>query len=207
LNAQMPPASKKSEGALTAAAAAFDAALTRFEAASEELERMEIVSEKSLQRARRALEGCAEQEQELSAHLQAFAAAMQTSQARQQKCMEATVAAANRIKARFDERNALLERVAALGLRAREINDPVVAAMEQDAKEGGAPTAALLTSLEEFGANTDAIIAEADSLMRAAKDSDWEDIERDAHTLKQQLMSALNKVRVIQRNIATRAPS
>jgi hypothetical protein len=118
--------------------------------------------------------------------------------------MDATAEGTAKIKARFEERMALLERVAALGQSAQEINQPVAAVLEGGEDK---PAAELLRSLDEVGARTEAVIAEADAVQRAAQEGDWLDIARDADTLKQQLQSARNKVLIAQRNVAGRAPS
>src|SRR6185369_5383857 len=94
--------SKKPEAELVASARAFETELERYEAAIAQLTSGPVNSEKTLQRTARALEACAAHEGTLAVHLQAFAAAMQDAQSRQQRCMEATAEATSRIKARFD---------------------------------------------------------------------------------------------------------
>lgn len=195
---------KDAEGPLGLAAVALDAELSRFEQTVRELNALTITTEKGLQRARRRLEQCGEHEEKLGGALQAFAAAMKETQDRQQRCMEGTITAAKRIEGRFHSRSELLERMKVLGERAREINDPVTAAMS-----GGEDDAAktLLTSLKAVSDLTATIISEADALARAAKEGDWHDIERDTDALKQQLQAARNKIVAAQRDVAERAPS
>lgn len=194
---------KENADPLTAAASALDAELARFEQTVRDLAATTITTEKGLQRARRRLEECGGHEETLSAALQGFAAAMQTTQARQHKCMEGTLEAAKRIEERFTSRAALLERMRDLGDRAKTINEPVASAMGSDPS---APDA-LLTTLKAVSDLTADIISEADALQKAAKDSEWHDIERDTDALKQQLQAARNKIVAAQRNVAERAPS
>ena len=102
-------------------------------------------------------------------------------------------------------------KVVACGIRQRKIervdviNEPVAAVIS--GKEENRSPMELLKSLEDVGALTEAVIAEADAVHKLAQDGDWQDIARDTDTLKQQLQSARNKVLVAQRNIAARAPS
>lgn len=200
----MPASAKNPGGPLALAAAALENELRRYDETAADLEKMALTSDKTLQRARKVLEECAAHQERLSTLLPEFAQAMQIAQAKQQECMETTARATARIKERFENRMALLERVAALGQRAQEINGPVAAVMEGD---GEKKPAELLKSLEEVSARTEAVIAEASEVHAAAQSGDWQDIARDTDALRQQLQSARNKILVAQRSVAERAPS
>jgi len=201
----MPASTKTFQGPLTAAAAALEDELRRYEETVAELQKLPLTSDKTLQRARKVLEECAGHQEKLAVLLPAFAQAMQEAQARQQQCMDVTAEGTTKIKTRFEERMALLERVAALGQRAQDINEPVAAVMS-GTEENRSPID-LLETLRDVNARTEAVIAEADAVHKLAQDGDWQDIARDTDALKQQLQSARNKVLVAQRNIAARAPS
>ena len=201
----MPASTKTPDGPLAAAAAALEGELRRYEETVAELQKLPLNSDKTLQRARKVLEECAGHQEKLAVLLPAFAQAMQQAQLRQQQCMDATAHGTDKIRTRFEARMALLERVAALGQQAQDINAPVAAVISAQVEER-TPTE-LLKSLEDVGARTEAVIAEAEAVHKLAQDGDWQDIARDTDTLKQQLQSARNKVLVTQRNIAARAPS
>ncbi len=194
---------KKPEAALTAAARALDEDLARFEELAQELSRVQVNSEKALQRARQALEGCSEHEQQLAGSLQAFAEAMQTIAARQQRCMEQTAHATAQIQARHEQRTALLERVAALGASARSVTAPLGDLGEPTA----APSTEVLASIQERARRLEATIEEAAAVAVAAKQDEWFDIARDAETLQQQLQAVRNRVLQSQRKLASQAPS
>lgn len=200
----MATSTKTTIGPLTAAAAALEDELRRYEETSAELTQAALTSEKTLQRARKVLEECASHQERLAKLLPELAEAMQTLQEKQQACMEATARGTTRIKERFEVRSLLLQRVAALGQRAQDVSGPVAALV-------GAPeertAAELLQTLEDVAARTEAVIAEAASVQEAAEGAGWQDIARDTDALRQQLMAARNKLLVAQRSVAARAPS
>lgn len=198
------PSSKKLETPLASAAAALEAELGEYEKFVLDVQRMSINSEKAMHRAKALLEDCAAGEARMAERLQAFAAAVQGVQLRQQTCISEAVAAAERIQQRLQNRSGLLERFSALGDRARALNEPVAAL---EAKEGEANAQDLLTTLGEVAQRTEAVIEEADALGIDAQKNDWQDIAREATTLKQQIQSARNKILVAQRDVAARTPS
>lgn len=198
------PPSKKIETPLAKASAALEAELYEYEKFVAEVGRMDLNSEKTMQRAKTLLEDCAAGEVRMAERLQAFAAAVQDLQVRQQTCISEAVAAAQRIQDRIQNRSALLARFQSIGERARAMNEPVVAL---EAKEGEANAQDLLTTLAEVAVRTESVITDADTLGADAQREDWLDIAREAATLKQQFQSARNKILVAQRQVAGRTPS
>lgn len=198
------PPSKKPETPLARAAAALEGELGEYEKFVVEVKRMTLNSEKSMHRAKALLEDCAAGEARMGERLQAFAAAVQEVQVRQQTCITEAVAAAERIQQRIQNRSALLERFSAVGDRARALNEPVAAL---EAKQGEANAQDLLATLGEVAKRTEAVIEEADALGADAQTDDWQDIAREATTLKQQIQSARHKILVAQRDVASRTPS
>lgn len=199
-----PQSKKLTETPLAKAAAALEAELLEYEKFVAEVQRMSLNTEKAMHRAKDLLEHCAAGEQRMAERLQAFAVAMQAVQVRQQGCISEAVEAAQRIQERIQNRSALLERFSALGERARALNEPVAAL---EAKEGEANAQDLLHTLGEVAAATESVVAEADTLSADASTDDWQDIAREANTLKQQLQSARNKILTAQRDLAARTPS
>lgn len=199
-----PPSKKTAETPLANAAAALEAELLEYEKFVAEVKRMSLNTEKAMHRAKDLLEHCASGEQRMAERLQAFAAAMQQVQVRQQTCISEAVAAAEKIQQRVQQRSTLLERFSALGERARALNEPVAAL---EAKEGEASAQDLLKTLGEVAQSTESVVAEAEALGADATADDWQDIAREATALKQQLRSARNKILVAQRDVAARTPS
>jgi chromosome segregation ATPase len=196
--------SKTADSPLVAAARALTEHLTRFEEASLDAARAPINSEKALTRARKTLQECSEHEGKLAASLRDLAAAMQGMQQQQQRCVEHTAVAAERIRQRQDERLALQERLLRLGDNARAVSAPV-AALPDGASEPGSTEA--IAPLQEVVRRLEAVIAEAAEVTALARQGDWADLERDTHSLEQQLQSARNRVLIGLRKLAEDAPS
>jgi len=110
----------KHEGPLTAAAAAFEHELERYERLTSELGRTPVRSDKSLSRTKRLLSEAAECEEGLGRLLHGLLAAMQGARDKQQTSMERVLEAAHGVQTRASEFTALLERVAELGHKARD---------------------------------------------------------------------------------------
>jgi hypothetical protein len=195
--------SRVQENPLVAAARRLADELERFEALSTELARMTINSEKSLQRARQSLEGCAEHEAKLAESLQVFAQAMQATQALQLRCIEVANGAAGHIQERQAQRAELQRRLAVLGQNAREVSAPVASLGE--VSEGASGDA--LGPLQEVERRLDAVIAEAGEVREAAQRDDWSDLQRDTQSLEQQLQALRNKLLLLRRKLAQTAAS
>jgi chromosome segregation ATPase len=185
--------SQSSSGPLSEAAAEFERELTRYEKISSELGRTTVRSQKTLSRTQRLLTESAECEEALGQRLRSMLEAMNGSRDKQQSCMETTLAAAKNLQTRANEFTALLERVSALGNRARETSEPAIAALTDSAN--GQRDAALLESLETLGDRMLGIIRDAEEIARDAEQGDWPDIARDVQSLKQQIISALGRVK------------
>lgn len=176
-----------------AAAAEFERELARYEKISAELGRTSVRSHETLNRTQQLLSEAAACEEALGARLQGLLAAMNLSRDKQQACMAQTLAAARTLQERANEFTALLERVSALGQRARETSEPAIQALSEtvrgDAREG------LVGSLEALGEQMVGIIHEADAIATEADRGDWPDISRDVRSLKQQVEAAYGRVR------------
>jgi hypothetical protein len=196
--------SKTTESPLVSAARSLANDLQRFEELSAELSRLVVNSEKSLQRARRGLQECSEHEAKLAESLRGFAAAMQGMQALQQRCMDQTALATERIRVRQDERAALQQRMQLLAESARDVSAPVTALPEG---AGTAVPSEMLGPLQEIGRRLEAVIADATEVTELARQGEWADLERDTHALEQQLQAARNRVLIGLRRLAQDAPS
>jgi len=195
--------SKNTDSPLVAAARQLDSDLRRFEELSAELGRGAINSEKSLQRARQALEACSAHEGKLAGSLSIFAQAMQGVQQTQHACMDATAQAAKRIAERHAERTTLQDRLAKLGESARAVSAPVADLGELT----GAASGQILEPLAEVERRLEAVIAEATVLCEVSREGDWTDLERDTQSLREQLQALRNRVLLMRRKLSSAAPS
>jgi len=193
------------ETTLTAAAERLETDLARLEEIVKETARVEVSSDKSLQRARRLLEQCSEQQLKLAEHLKSLVIAMNGAQGRVQASLEETLSLSRQIGTRAAERSALVERFAVLGQRTREINAPVAAVVSKH--QDGALPGELLAAVGEILSIADGLVSESDSIAKDARTSKWVDIGREADALRQQILSARNKLLVLQRGLSERAPS
>lgn len=179
-------------GPLTAAAAEFERELSRYERIGAELARTTVRSQKTLARTQKLLTESSECEQELGVRLRSLLEAMNGTRDRQQACMEQTLAAAQALKQRAERFSALIERVSALGNRARETSEPAIKALEDSM--GGASGESLVQSLEQLGDRMIGIIREADEIAHDSERDDWPDITRDVQSLRQQVNAAHGRV-------------
>jgi hypothetical protein len=177
---------------LTAAAAAFEQALETYEKLSLELERTPVRSEKTLSRARKLLQEASDSESELGRLLMGLSQAMNGARDRQQGCMDRVNKATTGAQQRAEEFRSLLERVTALGDKAKDVNEPVSKVLS--AKINGGDPEAILASLEDVNTRLSDVVTDAEAVLEAADTGDWPEIARDVKSLKQQIQSVRAKV-------------
>jgi DNA repair ATPase RecN len=183
----------KSEGSLAEAAAAFERELANYEKLSLELARSPVRSEKTLTRARKVLGDAADSEAELGQLLQGLSQAMVQARDRQQACMARVQEAMQSAQTRANEFTALLERVAALGAKARDVNEPVTRVLAE--KSGGGDPATILASLSEVDTRIQDVVKDAQAIFEDAQAHDWPEVAKDVKSLEQQVQSVRTKVK------------
>lgn len=196
---------REEQPTLTSAAQSLEADLRKLEESIREAQRLEIASDKTLQRARKLLEACSEHQLSLAGHLQELVQAMQQAQVRVQAGMEETIEISKKVGQRANERGELVERFAVLGRRTTEINEPVNAVVAKH-NEGAAPDE-LLLAVGAVLVVAEGLVAEAEGLAQDAKAGGWTDISKESESLRQQILSARNKVLLLRRGLSERAPS
>src|SRR2546423_4827923 len=108
---------------LGAAAAALESELRRFEQLAELATRVELKSQKNLERATRAAQDAAQAQDRVGERVRALVEEIALARARQEEQAKALGARAEEIQSRRQALEALLERFARLGTDASEVND------------------------------------------------------------------------------------
>jgi DNA repair exonuclease SbcCD ATPase subunit len=183
----------KVEISLAEAAAAFERELANYEKLSLELAKSPVRSEKTLSRVRKVLNDAGDSEAELGRLLEGLSKARVQARDRQQACMARIAEAMQAAQSRAEEFTALLERVAALGNKARDVNDPVARVLAE--KAGGGDPATMLASLSEVDARMQDVVHDAETISLDAQNGDWPEVAKDVKSLQQQVQSVRAKVK------------
>lgn len=193
----------KSPSELVAAAEALDSQLTRFESLAEQFDKTPLNSEKSLERASKLLRDVAEQDQTLNASVSALVAAVTGTRERQQKHADLVNARAQELQQRAETFKSLLERYGALGQSAAGLNQSMQEFAAQRAKaQTPEQNAGLLPTLDALNQRMVEVAEEAQSVTKLAEEQDFTDVGRQADSLRQQLLSARNKLTLLRKGLA-----
>lgn len=190
---------------LLAAAQAFDAELERFAHLTETAQQGKLASQKALERAAETLKEIADCEEQMQAQARALMAALGAAREQQERQAELASQRAEEVRARTTVYGDLLKRFQALGAEAAELNimgqrlsakkrDAGAAADGADAARDPARDTGLSAGLRELSQRMSDVAEHAQSLAAAAYEADFEDVARQADSLRQQLLAARNKV-------------
>lgn len=189
---------------LAAAASALEAELKRFEDAAAALAQAPLNSHEAIERAARRTREAADAQARFAERLQALVAQVGEANARQRTAAAAVNERVAAIDARAADHEALAGRFRALGEEARGIH-----ALVQEVTAAGAPPttperlASLIARLEEIVGRMDAAVDVAQGVSREARSADFVDVERQADALRQQLLSARNRVGLLRRGLSS----
>jgi hypothetical protein len=164
-------------GDLGAAALALDQELRRFEEMAAAVGRAPLNTQKGLEQAARATRDAAASQGRFAEHLKTLVEAVSAARERQANAAAAINARVTEIDARATLFAALRERFAQLGLRAGEV------AVEQ--------------ALSGLGV----VVEDAQKLAQDAREADAQDVARETDTLRQQVLSARNKLGLLLKHL------
>lgn len=184
---------------LTEAAAALEAELKRFEEMASAARKMPLDTEKNLARAARALQETADAQERTADLVRALVSAINHARDQQQAQAEALLARAEQLKAQTENLEDLLGRFKTLGADAREIQSLVQLASQRGAAQD-LPGA--LEVLDQAREKIDTIAGSASDLANDAKTKGIHDVEREADSLRQQLLAARNKLSLLQQGLS-----
>jgi len=196
---------KRATSELLEAAEAFDDELARFGKLVEAARTGPLNSQKHLQRAARAFEEIAESEKRLGETAQSLVAALQSARQRQEVQALALQGRAQEIEARTTVAADLLQRYGAVGQKAGELNAIVLEIAAKKTNGSSEPDATIVASLAELRGKMGEVADSAASLVAAAREADFDDIARQADSLRQQIVSVGQKVATIERALAARS--
>ncbi|RKH37956.1 hypothetical protein [Corallococcus sicarius] len=189
---------------LVSAAQALDSELLRFEALAAQLQEAPLTSEKHLERASRTLKDLADLDDALRLRVGALVQAITGVRTRQQTQADAVNARAQELQRRTEVFKDLLTRYGALGQSAADLNGRMqqFAALRQQATrtpEEDVQLTEVFTALQERMAG---VADEAATLVGAADAEHFSDIARQADSLRQQLLSARNKLALLHQSLS-----
>jgi len=167
---------------LSEAALALDRELRRFEDLADQAERLKLTTERSVERATEALTRAAESQDRIQAHVQQLVAAVGSARQKQEADAAALMARAQQIAARRKEFADVLQRMAALGQMAKEVQDALKAGPD---------------GIDELQSRMQKIADEAADIALTARQKEMEDVARQADGLRQQILAARNKVALL----------
>jgi cytochrome c556 len=194
---------KSPSSELVAAAESLDAQLTRFESLAEQFRKSPLNSEKNLERASKLLRDVAEQDQQLNASVSALVAAVTKTRDRQQVQAESVNARAQELQQRAEDFKVLLERYGALGQSAAELNQRMQEFAAQRAKaQTPEQNTEVLGILDALNERMGQVADEASAVTKLGEEQDFTDIGRQADSLRQQLLSARNKLQLLRKGLA-----
>ena len=174
---------KEKQSDLAAAALAYDAEVRRFEELAAAARKTKLNSERGIARAAEALQKAGESQQRILENVQKIVAAMNAGRGAQEQEAQALFELGQRITQRRQRYGEVLQKMAALGGQAAEIQKMLT--------EGN--------DLEGVRARMDAAATDAEAIAAEARSEDLEDLERRATSLRQQLLSAMNKLKLLEK--------
>jgi hypothetical protein len=196
---------KRATSELLEAAEAFDDELARFGRLVEAARTGPLNSQKQLQRAAQSFEQIAESEKRLGESAQSLVAALQAARQRQEVQALALQGRAQEIEARTAIASALLQRYGAVGEKAGELNALVLEIASKKTNGSPEPDQAIVPALGELRGKLGEVADIAASLVAAAREADFDDIARQADSLRQQIVSVGQKVAAIEKTLAARS--
>jgi hypothetical protein len=183
---------------LVVAAVALDEQLRKFELLASSAGRVSLGSKRNLEKAAHSTTEAARAAEELGALVQELLAGLNEARDRNQETVNALTALGARIRSRREELVALERRVVALAAEAAEIST----AAQRVGRDAGARDRDALPALGEIHARLDTLVDHAGALHADCKHAGFADLSSEVESLKQQVQSARNKVKLAREQLA-----
>ncbi|MET0402671.1 MAG: hypothetical protein ABW123_09720 [Cystobacter sp.] len=192
------PQSESSE--LVAAAAAIEEELRKFESLAQEVRSGPLRSQKNLEKMGHLLTSVADCDERLVAHMRTLLGVLNGWRDRQQNLAAEVNSRAQELQTRTQVYQSLMERFAGLGQEAGALSASMQGLV---GRTQGEPVKAeeLIGSLQGVNERMARVAESAQTLANDAREQDFQDISRDAESLRQQLLSALNRAHLLQQKL------
>ncbi len=179
------------------AALALDYAFSEFERRATEIEKMNIQTDRGLERALTLLEeldGCGKQ---IGEGLKGLTSSLETVRARAEQAAQLVGVRAEAIQSRRSLGESMAKRITHLGEMVREVTSGVEKIKPpKDSDMTTEEKSMLAQSFEQFRNSLGILLDEATKLKQDAHDSHMEIFERNADTLRQSLQSARHRLKL-----------
>lgn len=176
----------------------LDEELARFDQLAQTARKVQLTSERNLQKAARAINDAAESQRRVAEHIQLLIEAISAARTRHDEVAAALLTTRDQVEARAERFEAQLGRFAALGKEAADISGQV-RDLGNVKDRPNAEVIALLTSVRD---RMTGVVSGATALAAEADAEAMEDLARQCDSLKQQVQSALNKVSLLRDKLA-----
>jgi hypothetical protein len=189
----------KNMGELTAAANELETALERFDRIAVATARLRLSSQRDIERAAQAVTEAAGCQPEIGAAMQRLVTALNGARDRNATVADALTAFGERVRQKSEACAVFVTRYAQLGEEAR--------AMSESAAGLGLPEAATLPRAEKVArlatleARMSSLVENAAELHRGAGEADFDDVAKQAESLRQQVLAARNKVTLLRKKL------
>ncbi len=186
------------------AASGLDDSLRQFRALVESVEKAPLSSQKGIERAAKTLQEIVDLEGTLETKVRDLVNAVTTMREQQEGHARAAHARALTLQSRTATLQSLLERYGTLGKEASSLNAELISVENQrraDATQGADRVAA--NALAPLLDRMAAVGEQAKTLAQDASTAEFEDVSRQADSLRQQILSARNKLDLLQQKLAT----
>jgi hypothetical protein len=192
----------EAQTALSTAVQALDEELARFDQLAQSARKLPLTSERNLEKAARAINEAAESQKRVAAHIQGLIEAISAARDRHDATAVELVKTRDQVELRGGRFQEQLGRFAALGREAAEISGAVKQLGELQAR----PAQDVIAELGGVQARMGRVVDGAVALAAEADAEGMDELARQCDSLKQQVQSALNKVRLLRDKLAaTRA--
>jgi DNA repair exonuclease SbcCD ATPase subunit len=187
---------KRPSSPLIAAAEALEEELHRLGSLAREAQRLPLDSQRNLERTQEKLAELSDVDDRLRPLVAGLMSAVKQLVDDQQAQAAALTARAEEVRRRSEVFHELMARYAGLGKASQELNALVQAFAAGVPPDDGTPRGEA-PSLEAVQASMTRLIESAAEVARAANGEGFEDVERQAQSLRQQLLSARNKLALL----------